>query len=55
MKSLEKPFSDYWYGEKAIEKSIQTTEPNPDESEDDQYRTLKRVIQQEAIRRWSRS
>jgi len=55
MKTLEKPFSDYWYGKKTIDPSIQTPDSYSDESEDDQYRTLKKAIQQEAIQRWSRS
>ncbi|WP_227936784.1 hypothetical protein [Alkalihalobacillus deserti] len=55
MKQLEKPFSDYWYGKKEINQSIKTTESTLNDSEDDQYRTLKKAIQQEAIRKWSRT
>jgi len=55
MKQLEKPFSDFWYGQKEIKQAVISAESKVDESEDDQYRMLKKAIQQEAIRKWSRS
>ncbi|WP_332689336.1 hypothetical protein [Halalkalibacter lacteus] len=51
MKQLEKPFSAFWYGKDIEVNSTPKTSPTGD-SEDDQYRLLKKAIQEEALRKW---